>query len=161
MVTRKQIAPVARTPQDPNPPTKCLCLDRKEVKAGKVGYRIAPVGNRRGKKESSSDRNTLSPQTWLGKFCCLKLQPCVFAHHPSQSPDPKYSSFLSSRRNGPHTGDPSGCLCSTWKRKGPVCFPAAKSVRANAVCFCVRDRTVNEPNLVQRRPLELKNNLTQ
>lgn len=32
------MAPVARAPQDPHPPTTCLCPDRK-VKSGKVGYR--------------------------------------------------------------------------------------------------------------------------
>lgn len=32
------MAPVARALRDPHLPTKCLCLDRKEGKAGKVGY---------------------------------------------------------------------------------------------------------------------------
>lgn len=51
------MALVARAPQDPHPPTKCLCLDRKEELARWVTG-TAPVGDRRGKKRSGGG-NTL------------------------------------------------------------------------------------------------------
>lgn len=47
------MAPVARAPQDPHPPTKCLCLDR-ELKSGKVGYRDYTC-----RKQERGERNAL------------------------------------------------------------------------------------------------------
>lgn len=52
------MAPVARAPQDPHPPTTCLCLDRK-VKAGKVGYRDCTRRKQEGRKTRSGGGSTL------------------------------------------------------------------------------------------------------
>lgn len=54
------MAPVARAPQDPHLPTKGLCLDKKEGKAGKVGYR-----NGTCRKQEGEERSTLVAGVFL------------------------------------------------------------------------------------------------
>lgn len=51
---------------------------------------------------------------------------------------------------------PVGISAVPGREKGQSVSLLPKSVRVNAVCFCVRGRNcINEPNLVQRLPLEL------
>lgn len=53
------VVPVAKAPQDPHSPAKCLCLDRREGKLARWAAGIAPVANRRGKEKHSGGGNIL------------------------------------------------------------------------------------------------------
>lgn len=50
MVTKKEMAPMARAPQDPYPPTKCLCLTEEELARWVAG--TAPAENSTGKRHA-------------------------------------------------------------------------------------------------------------
>lgn len=55
------MALVARAPRDPHLPTRCLCLDKKEGKAGKLGYRSGTC-----RKHETEERSTLVAGILLG-----------------------------------------------------------------------------------------------
>lgn len=138
MVTKKEMAPVARAPQDPYPPTKCLCLTEEEELARVAG--TAPAGNRTGKRHAL-----------VVGICHLKLElensaawnfSLIFAHHPFQPPT--QSIPLSSV---PEWGHPTG-------HPGVSTGPSLASLLAQGsrskctVSFCFRDRNcINELNI--------------
>lgn len=121
-----QMAPVARAPQDPNLPAKCVCFERKG-KAGKVGYRAYTC--RKQKREESSILVAGIPLvtsnlSW--KFCCLKLQPWPSAQHPSDYPTQSILSVLLEVLVS-CSGYPECVPVVPWERKGQSHFPAGWS----------------------------------
>lgn len=125
------MALMARAPQDPRLPTKCLCLDKREGKAGKVGDRNGTCRNQEREERSIlvagifSVTSSLSWEILLLDTSALNLcPPSLWVGESNHS----ILIFLIPEIVAPQPSHPSVRLSAVpWQRKGQCCFPAGQS----------------------------------